>query len=113
MQSVSIIQNIRQNRTVWLLAVLPLLIRTILTLLLPGARYTILLYTLLCIFFLIVDYRNWKASPDCSIYTFLIGILILPYYYLYLRKDNNGHKIRGPLAAWVILFICMLAAASI
>ena len=67
MQSVSIIQNIRQNRTVWLLAVLPLLIRTILTLLLPGARYTILLYTLLCIFFLIVDYRNWKASPGFSL----------------------------------------------
>lgn len=112
MQSVSIIQNIRQNRTVWLLATLPLLIRTILTLLLPGAHYTLLLYTLLCVFFLIVDYRNWKVSPDYSIYTFLIGILILPYY-LYLRRDNNGQKIHGPLAAWVILFICMLAAASI
>ena len=76
----------------WLLATLSLLIRTILTLLLPGAQYTHLLYTLLCVFFLIVDYRNWKVSPDCSIYTFLIGILILPYY-LYLRRDNNGQKI--------------------
>ena len=72
-----------------------------------STLYTSALYT-------VVRFLSHRGLPKLEGLTglFHLCILILPYY-LYLRRDNNGQKIHGPLAAWVILFICMLAAASL
>ena len=88
--------------TLWLLAIIPLTTRFILSMFLDD-RTCMIVYFVLSVIFLAIDYLFHTKNPYINIYSLLLGLLILPYY-LYYRK-SNWRSSYGPLIAWTIIFI--------
>lgn len=104
--------SVRKYWSLWLLAVMPLFFHLLLTLCFPESALTTVVYLAISLCFLLIDYLQYRKQPDCSVYVLIAGILFIPFY-LFLRKDETGRRIKAPLFAWIIGYVCYLSVLSV